>query len=105
MQKDMDMENYIKEFQKLCLRSGIQEEEPLNMARYLGGLKQNIQEEISLLTPTIVHKCFQLSLKVEDKNKKKEDSKFKGRGRGKDGRNKRGYGGRGSNSNYMGTTS
>ena len=54
----MDVEKYTKEFQKLCLRLEIQEEEPLKVARYLGGLKWIIQEEISLWTPTTFHKCL-----------------------------------------------
>ena len=51
------------------------------MARYLGGLKWNIQEELSLWTSTIVKRCHQLALKVEEKNKKKGDSNFKDRGK------------------------
>ena len=52
--KDLDVASYIKEFDKLCLRSKIQEEEPIKVARYLGGLKWNIQEEISLWSPTTI---------------------------------------------------
>ena len=94
-QKDLDVASYTEEFQKLCLRSKVQEEESIKVARYLGGLKWSIQEEISLWTPTTVHKCFQLALKVEDKNRRKQDSNSRGRGRGRDSRGHRGgYGGR-----------
>ena len=69
----MDIATYIEEFQNLCLISRVQEDEAIKVARYLEGPKWSIQEEINLWIPTIVHKCFQLSLKVEEKNKKKVD--------------------------------
>ena len=90
----MDVATYIEDFQKLCLRSRVQEDETIKVARYLGGLKWNLQEEISLWTATIVHKSFKISLKVEEKNKNKEGPNFRGRGKGRDGRCKRAYGGR-----------
>jgi hypothetical protein len=52
----MDVATYIEEFQMLCLRSKIEEEEEVKFARYLGGLRWVIQEEISLWTPTSVQK-------------------------------------------------
>ena len=67
------------------------------MVRYLGGLKWNIQEEITLWTPTIVKRYIQLALKVKEKNKKKGDSNFKDRGEGRNKRGKRGgYQGKGN---------
>lgn len=56
-QKDLDVTSYTEEFQKLCLRSKVQEEESIKVARYLSSLKWNIQEEISLWTPTTIQKC------------------------------------------------
>ena len=82
-QKDLDVAAYTEEFHKLCLRSRVQEEEAVKVARYTGGLRANIQEEISLWAPTTVHKCFQLALKVEERNKKRQESNSnRGRGRG-----------------------
>lgn len=96
-QKEMDVASYTEEFQKLFLRSKVQEEEIIRVARYLGGLIWIIQEEINLWTPTTMHKCFQLALKVKEKNKKKQDSNPRGRGRGRDStRHRGGYGGRSS---------
>ena len=54
--KLMDVENYTKQFQKLCLRSRVQEDETIKVTRYLGGLKQNIQEDINLWSPKKVNK-------------------------------------------------
>lgn len=47
------------------------------------------------MIPRIVHQCFQLALKVEEKLKKKHDASTQGRGRGRDGIGHRGnYDGR-----------
>ena len=79
------------------LRSKKKEEESLKVARYLGGLKWNIQEELSLWAPTTIQRCHQLALKVEEKNKRKGDSNFKDRGKGRNQKNQRGgYQGKGS---------
>lgn len=55
----------------------MQEEEAVKVARYFGGLRGNIQEEISLWEPTTMQKCFQLALKVEEKNMRKEEANSK----------------------------
>ena len=91
----MDVASYKEEFKKMCLRSKVQEYKSIRMARYLRGLRWSVQEEISLWTPTIVHKCYKLALKVEEENKKEQDSTSKGRGKGKDyGGHRGGYKGR-----------
>lgn len=54
----MDVSTYIVEFNKLTLRARKQEEEVDKVARYLNGLRQNIQDEINMIAPNIVHKCF-----------------------------------------------
>ena len=80
--KDLDVTSYTKEFQGLCLISKQQKDELIKVARYLGGLKWNIQEELNLWAPTIVQRCHQPALKVEEKNKRKGYSNFKDRGKG-----------------------
>ena len=80
-QKEIDMENYIENFQNLCLSSRVQEDDPIKVVSSLGGLKWSIQEELSQWTPIVVHKLIQLGLKVEEEKKKKEDSNFRGRGK------------------------
>lgn len=94
-QREMDVSAYTEEFNKLTLRARKQEEEVEKVARYLNGLRQNIQDEINMLTPEIIHKCFQLSLREEDKIKRK--SEFNQRGRGGKGFRGRGTFGRGHN--------
>lgn len=57
-QRDLDMSSYTKKFQKLCLRSKVVEDESIKVARYLNGLRWNIQEDLSLLSPNTMHKCY-----------------------------------------------
>lgn len=54
-QKYLDVTSYTEEFQRLCLRS--LKKKPIKLARYIGGLKWNIQEELSLWAPTSVQRC------------------------------------------------
>lgn len=69
-QKDMDVIAYIEEFYKLSIRANHEEDEVEKMARYINGLRFNIQDELSLTNPKTVEECFQLALKAEDKLKK-----------------------------------
>ena len=79
------------------MRSKKQEEEPIKVSIYLGGLKWNIQEELSLWAPTIIQKCHQLALKVEERNKINGDSNFKDKRKARNQRGQRGgYQGRGN---------
>ena len=69
----------------------------------MGSLKWNIQEELSLWTPTSIQRYQKLSLKVEARNKKKGDSKFNDRDKGINKRGERGsYQGRGNEQRNQG---
>lgn len=87
-QMELDVNAYTKEFHKLSLRAKKHENEVEKLARYMNGLRQNIHDEISILTPNTIHKCFPLALRVEDKIKRRneQNQKFRGgrsfRGRG-----------------------
>ena len=72
-QKDMDVGTYTEEFLKLCMKTNMAEDEEEKLARYMNGLKVPIKEELSLDFPTIVNKCYQMALKVEDKLKRMQD--------------------------------
>ena len=101
-QKDLDVQAYTEEFQKLCLRSKVVEDESIKLARYLNGLKWSIQEEMSLVNFKSIRQCYQMALKIEEKSKRKQDSS-KGKGKGKDTKGQRGgYGGRSSDSRAQG---
>ena len=70
-QKYLDVSSYIEEFLKLYIKTNTIEDEEEKLARYMNGLKLPIQEELGLYTPTLVNKCYQLSLKVEEKWKRR----------------------------------
>lgn len=80
-ERDMDICTYTEEFQKLSLRSKFAEPESIKVERYLNGLRMNIQEELQLLSPNTVAKCYQLALKVEEKIKRRQENNNRGRGR------------------------
>ena len=85
------------------MRSNVAEDDNLKVASYLSILKWNIQEEMTLLSPKILHQCYQLVIKIEKKKKRKHDHSSKGRGRGRDQRGHRGgYQGRGTKSRSQG---
>jgi len=72
-QKDMDVIAYTEEFHKLTMRTGYNKDEVEIIARYINGLRLNIQEEISLATPRILEECFQLVVRVEEKIKWRQE--------------------------------
>lgn len=78
-QREMDINAYTEELQKLSLRSRITELECVNIPRYLNGLRKNIQEELQLLSPNTISRCYQLALKVEEKFRR-QDKNNRGRG-------------------------
>lgn len=50
------------------------------VARYLNGLRYNIEDEISLLAPKSVQQCFQMEMRVEEKLKRRQEKETRGRG-------------------------
>ena len=57
-QKELDVSLYTEEFHKLCIRSRMVEPESVKVARYLTSLRYDIQEEVSILCPNTMAKCF-----------------------------------------------
>ena len=57
------------------------ETEKKNFARYVNGLKYSIQDELTLITFVLVHQCFNMALKIEEKHKRKWETSSRGRGR------------------------
>lgn len=60
----LDVQGCTKEFHKLDIRFGHEEDVEENMERYLGGLRFNIQDELSLATPRSVEECYKLAMRV-----------------------------------------
>ena len=69
----MDVGSYTEDFLKLCMNTNMVEGEEEKLERYMNGLKVPILEELSLDFPTTVNKCYQMTLKVEEKWKRKKD--------------------------------
>ena len=56
--KDLDVKAYMDEFYKLSMRLGLDEEEVVKVARYLGGLNFSIQDEFSATNPRSMKECY-----------------------------------------------
>ena len=63
---------YTEEFHKLDIRVYHEEEMEENITRYIGGLRFNIQDELSLSTSWTVDECYQLALRAEEKIKRRQ---------------------------------
>lgn len=57
------------------MKKNVVEDEEEKISRYMNGLKVPIQEVLSLYTPKLVNKCYQLAIKVDEKYKRKKDYK------------------------------
>ena len=75
------MATYNEEFQKLALRSRVQEAKTIKVATYINGIKWY---ELSLFSLTTLWSYCQMARKVEEKLRKKGHSSSKNRGRSKD---------------------
>ena len=62
----MIVKDYSKEFYKIQIRSGHCESSKEKFARYVNGLKFNIQDGLSMLKIGLVEDAYQYALKAED---------------------------------------
>ena len=63
---------YTKEFYKVNLRAGYVEESAEKAARYVNGLRMDIQEEISMIFPRTMEDAYQCALRAEEKIMRKQ---------------------------------
>jgi len=63
----MYFKEYTEEFYRLSIRAGHAEDDMEKVARYINGLRYDIQDEIKLLSLTTIEDAYQASLKVEEK--------------------------------------
>ena len=61
----LTVREYTEEFYKVSLRDGYVEETVEKDARYVNGLRMNIQEEINMISPRTMEEAYQCSLRVE----------------------------------------
>jgi hypothetical protein len=66
-QKVMTVKEYTEEFYKLNIRVGHRENDDEKVARYMNGLRYDIQDEMSMVTIRTVEDAYQMALKAEEK--------------------------------------
>eukprot|EP00253_Pinus_taeda_P002171 PITA_02171 len=84
-QRSMTVKEYTKEFYKVSIRAGQTQDTDEKVARYVNGLRMDIQDEISILSPKTVEEAYQMALRAEEKLMRKQSTKGRGgdaRGRG-----------------------
>ena len=59
----MTVKEYIEEFYKLNIRAGNVEDDVEKVAKYINGLRYDIQDEISLLNLNKIEDTYQAALK------------------------------------------
>jgi hypothetical protein len=78
-QKLMTVKEYTEEFYRLNIRVGHRESNDEKLARYINGLRYEIQDEISMATIRMVEDAYQLALKAEEKLSCKQSQRGRGR--------------------------
>ena len=70
-QKGMIVKEYIEEFYKLNIITGQRETDEEKVARYINGLRYEIQDEINMMSVRIVEVSYHFALKEKEKLAKK----------------------------------
>jgi hypothetical protein len=68
----MIVKEYTEEFYKLNTRVGKRERDKEKFARYMNGLRYEIQDELSMMLVRIVEDAYQFVLKAEEKLARKQ---------------------------------
>eukprot|EP00253_Pinus_taeda_P023587 PITA_23587 len=85
-QKGMSVKEYTEEFYKLNIRTGHVEDDLEKVARYINGLRYEIQDEISLLSLKIVEDAYQATLKAKENLLRTQNQRNRGKNPAKEGR-------------------
>ena len=73
------MREYTEELYKVNMRACYIEDTSEKTARYINGLRMDIQEEMSMLSPSVMEEAYQYGMREEEKISRK---KTFGRGKG-----------------------
>ena len=68
----MTVREYTEEFYRLNIKEGHRESDDEKVARYLNGLRYEIQDELSMVTIRTVEVVYQMALKAEEKLRRKQ---------------------------------
>jgi hypothetical protein len=82
----MTVKEYTEEFYRINIRAGHQESGGEKVARYMNGLRYDIQDEISMMTIRNVEDDYQMAMKAEEKlaRKKSQRGQVRSQNRGKE---------------------
>jgi hypothetical protein len=78
-QKGLSVKEYTEEFYKLNIRAGHRENDEEKVARYINGLRYEIQDDISMMMMRTVEYAYQVALKAEEKLARKQSQRNRGR--------------------------
>jgi hypothetical protein len=78
-QKLMTVKEYTEEFYKINIRAGHRESDDEKVARYMNGLRYDIQDEMSMMIIRNVEDAYQMALKAEEKLSQKQGQRGRGR--------------------------
>jgi hypothetical protein len=70
-QKLMTVKEYTEEFYRINIREGHWESDDEKVARYINGLRYDIQDEMSMMTIRMVEDAYQMALKAREKMSRK----------------------------------
>jgi hypothetical protein len=65
----MTVKEYTEEFYKINIRAGHRESDDEKVARYMNGLRYDIQDEMSMITLRTIEYAYHMALKAEEKLK------------------------------------
>jgi hypothetical protein len=77
-QKLMSVKEYTEEFYKINIRAGHRESDDEKVARYMNGLRYDIQDEMGMMTIRNVEDAYQIALKAEEKLSRKQGQRGRG---------------------------
>eukprot|EP00253_Pinus_taeda_P006301 PITA_06301 len=83
-QRGLTVKEYTEEFYRVNLRAGYTEDTAERTARYVNGLRMEILDEISILSPNNTEEAYQSAVKAEEKISRRQNAWIgRGSGRGK----------------------
>jgi hypothetical protein len=75
----MTVKEYTEEFYRLNIWASHRESDDEKVARYMNGLRYDIQDEMSMVTIRMVEDSYQMALKAEEKLSQKQGQRGRGR--------------------------
>ena len=82
-QRLLTVKEYTEEFYKVSVRARQIQDTEEKVARYINGLRMEIQDEMSMLSLKTMDEAYQMALKAEEKLLRKQYARGKGTFRGK----------------------